>query len=65
MTTDILKIIEEEQVEVCPEKLLNAVLDENVVCIHLIRKYFSHDAWLSVNSVVQHEEYICMQILFP
>ena len=46
------QLIEEEQVEVCPEKLPDAVLDENVV-VHLIRKYFSHDAWLLINSVVQ------------
>ena len=26
------QLIEEEQVEVCPEKLPDAVLDENVVC---------------------------------
>ena len=59
VATSVLKnqkqLIEEEQVEVRPEKLPDAVLDENVD-VHLIRKYFSHDAWLSVHSVVQQKK---------
>ena len=36
-------LIEEENVECRPEKVSNAVLDENVdIC--LVRKYFSHEA---------------------
>ena len=49
------QLIEEDQVEARPEKLPDAVLDENVD-VHLIRKYFSHDGWLLVNSVVQQKK---------
>ena len=35
--------VEEEHVESRPEKLLDAVLDENVD-VHLIRRFFTHDA---------------------
>ena len=63
------QLIEEEQVEVCAEKLPVAALDENVVCTSHYRKYFSHDAWLLVNmqcrSTEEDKFYICMQILFP
>ena len=41
------KLIDEENVEVCPEKLPDAILDENVH-VHLIRRFFTNDAWLLV-----------------
>lgn len=47
-------LIEEEQVEVCPENLPDAVLDENVD-IHLIRRYFTNDAWLLLKDVVKQK----------
>ena len=42
--------IEETSVEVLPEKLPDAVLDENVD-INLVRHYFSNDAWILVQDV--------------
>ena len=47
-------LIEEEQVEVHPENLPDAILDENVD-VHLIRRYFSNDAWLVVQDVVSQK----------
>lgn len=56
------KLIEEEHVEVRPERLPDGVLDENVD-IHLIRRYFSSDAWLLVVDAVKQKQknpaYIC------
>ena len=37
-------LIEEEHIECRPEKVSDAVLDENVD-VTLIRKYFSYDGW--------------------
>ncbi len=34
-----------------PEKVSSSCLDENV-CLDSCRKYFSHDAWVAVQSVV-------------
>ena len=39
------QLIKEESVEVQPENLPDAILDDHVD-IHLIRKYFTNDAWL-------------------
>ena len=49
------QLIEEEDVEVHPEKLPDAILDENVD-VHLIRKFFSQDAWLLVTEVVKQKQ---------
>jgi len=54
-------LIEEEDVETRPERASNAVLDENVD-VHLIRKFFSNDAWLVVANVVKKQRnpnFIC------
>ena len=54
-------LIEEDQVEFCPEKLPDAVLDENVD-VHLVRQYFSRDAWLLVENAVRQKAscpYVC------
>ena len=40
-------VLIEEQVEVRPENLPDAILDENID-IHLIRRHFSNDAWMMV-----------------
>lgn len=45
-------IIDEDEVEVRPEKISVSCLDENV-CLDSTRKYFSRDAWLAVEGVVQ------------
>ena len=45
-------MIEEEHVEVQPELVPNAVLDENVD-VHLVRKFFKDDAWMQVMDVVK------------
>lgn len=48
-------MIEEDEVEVMPEKVSDAVLDENVD-VHLIRKYFTVDAWLVVKDVLDRKK---------
>ena len=45
-------LIEEESIECRPEKVSNAVLDENVD-IHLIRSYFSREAWMMIQDVLR------------
>ena len=56
------KLVEEEDVEVRPEKLPDGILDENID-IHLIRRYFSNDAWLMVMDVIKQKQdnpvYVC------
>ena len=47
-------VIEEEHVEVRPEQLPDAVLDENVD-VNLIRKIFTQEAWLVVMDVVRQK----------
>jgi len=44
-------VIEEEDVECKPERVSDALVDENVD-IHIVRKYFSSDAWMVVEEVV-------------
>ena len=55
-------LIEEEQVEVQPEFLPDAPMDENVY-VSLIRRFVSNDAWLLVQEVVnlkkQNDVYLC------
>ena len=55
-------LIEEDQVEVRPELLPDAAIDENVD-INLIRKFFSYDAWLLASDVVARRKlnslYLC------
>ena len=48
-------LIEEDQVECRPEKVPNAVLDENVD-IHLVRSFFTEDAWLIVEDVLRRKQ---------
>ena len=48
---DCKELIEEKSVEVRPENLPDAILDENVD-VHLIRKYFTSDAWVLVKDVI-------------
>lgn len=50
--SDIL--INEEEVEVRPEKLPDAVSDQNVD-VHLIRRFFSQDAWQLVVDVTKQK----------
>lgn len=49
------QLIEEESVDVLPENLPDAILDDNVD-VHLIRKYFTNDAWLLVKDVVARKQ---------
>ena len=58
---DSRKLIEEEDVEVQPELVSNAVLDENVD-IHLIRKFFKDDAWMQVMSVIKMKYNILVNV---
>ena len=45
-------LIEEGHVECKPERIPDSILDENVdVC--LIRRYFSSDAWLLLDTVIK------------
>ncbi len=46
------------KLKVCPEKLPDAVLDENVH-VHLVRQYFSRGAWLLV------EDAVCQKATYP
>ena len=46
------RLVEEADVEVQPERIPSSCLDENV-CINSIQKYFSRDAWTSVEQVLQ------------
>ncbi len=48
-------LIDETEVEVRPENLPDAILDENVD-VHLIRRFFSRDAWLTVADVVKQKQ---------
>ena len=50
MRNDVL--IEEEDVEVRPERIPMKCLDENV-CISRVRKYFTNDAWELVENVMK------------
>lgn len=44
-------LIEEDQVEIMPERVTASCLDENV-CLSSCRKYFTSDAWLALEGVV-------------
>ena len=48
-------MIEEDQVEVMPKEVPDAVLDDNVD-IHLIRKHFTADAWLLDKNVLDRKK---------
>jgi len=48
------QLIEEEEVECRPERIPDAVVDENVD-VHLVRRHFSSDAWLLIESVVKQK----------
>lgn len=47
-------LIEETEVECHPEKLSHSVLDENVD-IYLVRKFFTSDAWMVVENIVDRK----------
>ena len=59
---DPTKLIQEEDVEIQPEHITNAVIDENVD-VHLIRRFFTNDAWLQVADVIKQKRsnpvYVC------
>ena len=50
-------MISEEVVECRPEKIPNGVLDKDVD-VHLVQRFFSHDAWLLVEDVIKRKEEI-------
>ena len=47
-------LVHEEQVEARPELLPDALLDENID-VHLIRRFFTDDAWLLLEEVVSQK----------
>lgn len=49
------RLIEEDEVEVRSERVSASCLDENV-CIKSIQKYFSHDGWASLLSIMKSVE---------
>jgi hypothetical protein len=57
------KLIDEEQIEVQPELLSPALLDENVE-LKLIQRFFTKDGWLALNSTVKalrkHVTFFCI-----
>ena len=46
------RLIQEEDVEIKPERIPASCLDENV-CIQSVQKYFSEDAWAAVLQVIE------------
>ena len=48
-------LIEEDMVECRPEKVTNAIIDDNVD-IHLVRRYFSNDAWMVLQDLVERKK---------
>ena len=44
-------LVEEEDVEIRPERIPSACLEEDV-CIQSIQKYFSRDAWCALMNVL-------------
>ena len=46
------QMIEQNEVQISPEKITDAVLDKDID-IHLIQKYFSRDAWQTVIEAVK------------
>ena len=46
------RLVEEEDVEMKPERISASCLDENV-CIPSIQKYFSEDAWAALTQVLE------------
>ena len=55
-------LIDESDIKVQQENISNAVLDDNVD-LHIIRKFFTDDAWLLRTDVVKqkrkHCSYVC------
>ena len=45
-------LIDEESIEYVPEKLPDSIVDENVD-VHLVRKYFTSDAWSLVEEAIK------------
>ena len=56
---DEKQMIEQDEVQISPEKITDAILDKNIG-IHLIRKYFiSRDAWQTVIGAAQLKKTYC------
>ena len=49
------KLVQEDDVECRPERVPNSVLDKNID-VFFIRKYFSTDAWLMVESILERKK---------
>ena len=49
------RLLDEEKVECIPERLPNAIVDDSVD-VHLVRRYFTSDAWMVVQDVVQKKK---------
>lgn len=47
-------LIEEEDIECRPERVPDSVADENVD-VFLVRRFFTYDAWVMVESVLKHK----------
>lgn len=50
-------------VESKPERVSNAFLDHNVD-IHLVRQYFSSDAWLLVEDLIKHKKQLNTRVCY-
>ena len=46
------RFIEEEDVEIRPERIPVSCLDKNV-CVQSVQKYFSEDAWAALKQVIE------------
>ena len=58
------QIIQEEDIEMRPEKVSTSCIDENV-CVDICRKYCTQDAWSAIKSVVsilhEHPTWYCQR----
>ena len=48
------ELVQQDELEECPERISDAVLDENVD-IHIIRKCFSYAAWQKVTEMIKQK----------
>ncbi len=46
------RLVEEEDVEIRPERIPASCLDKNV-CVQSVQKYFSEDAWAALKQVIE------------
>ena len=62
------KLVEGNMIECRPEKISSAIMDESVD-VHLVHRYFSYDAWLNLEEVMEKKNerdiWTCATIIIP